>query len=65
MTDKPTPKTVPVRISVDQIARIDACKGEHISRDAFVRRLIDWALNDVEHTFRAAEPHHPDREHER
>ena len=43
-------KPVPVRIPAEMVARIDALKNELVPREAYVRHLLEKALN--------AEPHY-------
>ena len=38
------PKPVPVRIPPEMVARLDALRGDLVSREAFVRILLDKAL---------------------
>jgi hypothetical protein len=43
-----TNKPVPVRIPPEMVARIDAVKDELVPREAFVRRLLERALQAEE-----------------
>jgi hypothetical protein len=47
-TPKAQPKAVPVRIPAEMVARIDAVKGELVPREAYVRHLLDNALEAEE-----------------
>lgn len=48
MTDEPRTKPLPVRIPAEMVDRIDAVKPDLVPREAFIRFLLDKALEAEE-----------------